>query len=304
MSISFYILSALNILLTLAAAAWGGLPESFHMGMAAILVTIVGIPHGAIDHTLFLKSTRSNLTVFFTFYLLLIGLYVYLWIHWPVMSMAFFLMLSSYHFGQSQLQKYLAVNKSIRWIMYVLWGTVIISGLIVFNFDEILKLMNNDAEFLLFQPLFQYSYFSTLFVGSLVLLLGFLVFFSKQMGWSSIGRELLYLGLILITFYSQPLFLGFSLYFATSHSLDVMFSEYRFLLKRNQSFNIAKFLKSLLPFTLLSLFGIAFLMMLIIFNWIAVNPILLLFIVISSLTLPHSVVMEYFYRKQQKTQLI
>lgn len=296
MAISFYILFVLNLGIAIISYFLGPLPEYIQLTMAATLVTLIGIPHGAIDNTLFLKTTQSNETIFYSFYLTLIAIYVLLWVYLPVISMVFFLILSSYHFGQSQLQRYQKIGKRTRNWLYFIWGTAVLSGLIFLQYENITKLMKESNDLMVFESLFTYVYFKVIFYTSLLIFLCLIFVNRKEMKKGNILKELLYLTLILSTFYFQPVLLGFSLYFAATHSLEVMFSEFKFLKQKENSMGALAFIRSLIPFTVLSIVGASILMGMIQLGWLHISHSFLVFIVIASLTLPHSIVMELFYR--------
>ena len=73
---------------------------------STILVIIFGIPHGAIDNILCLTESNLSEKMFYLLYLLSMLFYCFLWFISPLFSFFFFLFLSAYHFGESQLSNY------------------------------------------------------------------------------------------------------------------------------------------------------------------------------------------------------
>ena len=78
--------------------------------VALVLIVFIGIPHGANDHLLFFnlinKSVDKNnkkSILFFASYIGLIILYVCCWYLFPTFSLGLFILISIYHFGQSNL---------------------------------------------------------------------------------------------------------------------------------------------------------------------------------------------------------
>jgi Brp/Blh family beta-carotene 15,15'-monooxygenase len=109
--------------------------------------------------------------------------------------------------------------------------------------------------------------------------------------------ELMILGPIL---YFTPLLIGFIVYFGFWHSLPSMLKEYDFLQKFKAYDTPLKFMIQLIPFTLISLVGIALILFLGV-KYLDENALILLFFVmISLISFPHILYMDQFIRK--KTQ--
>jgi Brp/Blh family beta-carotene 15,15'-monooxygenase len=259
-----------------------------------LLIALIGIPHGAVDHILFLKKTNHSPLFFYTFYLLLILVYVAGWIIFPQLSLSFFLLLSAYHFGQSQMQYYKALPNRIRKVISTCWGITVLSSFVVIHFDQIVDLMNEQSDFNVFTALFDYNVFLITMCISSVMLVAICIYYRHQINQL---KELLYFLLIIATFLWQSPFIGFALFFVFNHSLEVLQSEHSFLSQVKKNFNLIEFIKDLAPFTLLSLFGMAFFYLLSAIELLELSLPLLILISISSLTLTHAVVMEVFYRR-------
>jgi len=63
------------------------------------------------------------------------------------LSMVAFLILSAFHFGQSQFSHLSIAIKWERVLLYQAWGLSILSGLVIFNYDQIytLSAKNDDV---------------------------------------------------------------------------------------------------------------------------------------------------------------
>lgn len=292
---SFYILLLSNVIIHLLNASFGGIIDQNEVWLSVILIAFIGIPHGAVDHILFLKKTNHSQIFFYTFYLLLILFYVLGWIFFPQISLAFFLLLSAYHFGQSQIQQYTDLPERMSKVLSVFWGVTILSGFVVINFDQILDLMILQSDFNVFTELFNFNVFALIFSVSFFLLTITSIYYRHHINFK---KESIYLLLIITTFLWQSPFIGFSLFFAFNHSLEVLQSEHSFLSRVKKNFKYIDFVKDLAPFTLLSLFGISFFYILSEMELFELSLPLLVLISISSLTLPHAVVMEIFYSKK------
>ena len=294
MSITFYILLFSNLIFFIASQFFPDLFFEYQTPAALLLIAFIGIPHGAVDHLLFLKKTNRNKTYFYSFYIALLTLYGISWIYFPMISLSLFLILSAYHFGQSQFEKY-DVHTLTKKIIGFIWGVIVLSGLVVFNFNEIQIVLADYEELNAFVSLFNHEYFKLI---CLISMITFLIIGLINLRFKSLVKELIYISLIGVTFLIQPLLLGFALFFIFNHSYTVMRSEYKFLSKYDTHFNLSKFIKALTPFTLLSIFGTSFLYYLSSTGWITISLPFILLITISSLTFPHAIVMEVFYTKR------
>ena len=74
----------------------------FQYYLLLITVTVIGIPHGFFDYSVAERLFKNNINwiYYFTFgYVSLSLIYLFLWIHYPLASLIFFLMISIFHFG-------------------------------------------------------------------------------------------------------------------------------------------------------------------------------------------------------------
>jgi Brp/Blh family beta-carotene 15,15'-monooxygenase len=266
--------------------------------LSIALIAGFGIPHGAIDHLIYLEERESPAKLFYLWYIGAIVLYVAAWIIWPFWSLIFFLILSAYHFGQSQLSDSGIGKISFRAILYLCWGAAVIAALVLFNFHEVETLIASSETFL-FAPIFKINIFLLIWICCLSIVLSALIYLGlfKKIDLERAGIELLLLLLIHLCFYLFPLIIAFTFFFVILHSFKVLNQEYAYLRQLRPQLNPVSFLLELLPFTILSIFGMAIIYMLLVSGWIPVSELLLSFILISVITLPHSVVMEYFYRR-------
>tara|TARA_R110001592_G_scaffold72390_3_gene221228 strand:+ start:130973 stop:131887 length:915 start_codon:yes stop_codon:yes gene_type:complete len=290
----------LNVFLWLLQLIIGDIPMWMQVSLAVFLIALVGIPHGAIDHVLFVKNTKASPAFFYGFYLALITLIVLIWLLFPQVGIVLFLILSAYHFGQSQLSSYNSINALMKALLYFLWGSSILSALVVYNQVEIFQICGASQDLLQLLVVFQSPVFKLVLVISTLSFLLFFARFAGRISLKNVAVELLILGLIHLSFFTQSILIGFSIYFATLHSMEVLQEEFDFLKTKIFNFNFVQFIWLLMPYTLLSLFGIALLLMLSYFTFLPMSGTLIVFISISALTLPHSVVMEQFYSVLRK----
>lgn len=293
----FFFISFLLLLVPLLTYT-GEVSTSHQLIFTTPFLLLFGIPHGAIDNVLYLRNNKIKNTRFITIYLILIASNVAVWVFMPTIAYVLFLLLSAYHFGQSQFTHYFDKQPISHKLLYIFWGVSILSGLLHFNIQEIHLIMSQYSEFATFSPLHQAADMMYLFVSSTAVTLGFIVYLTVKdyLTIENMVMELLVISLILISFYLLPFLIGFSIYFIILHSFKVLKEEYHFLDSEKEISSVYNFIQLITPFTLLSIFGILFLFGLIYFNVITISYGYCLLIVISSITLPHVFVMNTFYK--------
>ncbi len=285
----------------LSLALFSGDPNyesNVYVVISIALIALLGIPHGAIDHILAMKKTTIKPLVFYSAYLGSIAAYVLAWLYFPKVSMVAFLLVSAYHFGQSQFSD-IDGNPWFKRLWYLSWGTSILSGLIYYNQAEILELNTSIADMTTFLPVFDAEIHFILLIASTALALGILVYkvATGKIKPQRLGVELFVFALIHVCFYLLPILAGFTLYFVILHSLRVMVDEYTFLRKEDFNLNPKKFIGLLLPYSVISLVGSGLILLLSRLELLPMSNLLLVFVLISVITLPHSVVMERFYKE-------
>lgn len=276
----------------------GEISTSQQLVFTAPFLVLFGIPHGAIDNVLYLRNSKIKNTHFILVYLLFIAANVAAWIFYPKLAYCIFLILSAYHFGQSQFTHYFDKQPITHQLLYLFWGIAILSGLLFFNINEIHLVMIQYDEFERFSPLHQENDMFYLFIASTLVSIGLIIFLTvrQHLTLENMFMELLVISLIFICFYLLPFLIGFSIYFIILHSFKVLKEEYHFLETENEISSVSSFLRLVAPFTLLSVLGILFLFGMIYLDIITISYGYCLLIVISSITLPHVFVMNKFYK--------
>ncbi len=281
-----------------------GMSPSFNLqiGVSILLISMVGIPHGAIDHVLFLEKSRKISTFqFYAFYFGLMAIYVVAWLQLTFWSLVFFLVLSAYHFGQSQFSDLKINSRITAALLHLVWGTSLLSGLVFYNHQEIYITMTSDSSLPALAQVFNTDAFEYIYYLSLAgTVISFILLkVTKKISNKRLAYEILSWGLILLAFVCLPPIIGFTLYFISLHSMKVMEEEFNFLRSVRTNFSISKFIQLLLPYSLIGFLGtwgmVAFAQL----GWIGGNgsDILLVLILLSILTLPHSIVMDRFYQQ-------
>lgn len=282
-----YLGKAIGLGIAILFLLYPDLSQSFQLPVFVLVLLLVGIPHGGIDHLIHNPDIRPRgLVSFILRYLLVMLGYGLLWWFLPVAALIAFLAMSAYHFGQSHFLKQGKLENR-EGLLYLLKGAFFLF-LILFGdwtmTQEILSAMLNldlSEEFRL-------------------VLLGFLLVSSLiAQGFSSKPFELAdgldYLILAPIL-YLSPLLISFSLYFGFWHSLPSMLTEYAYL-RNIPAFNSPlKFGKQLLPFSGISLVGLAGILFAGL-EFLEPNQLyLLFFVLISLISLPHILYMDAFLK--------
>ena len=226
--------------------------------------------------------------------------YALAWIYFPIVCFAIFLVISAYHFGESQFSEISPeVTRMSKMMLRLSWGTLVIAALIYLNIEELELLFSRFADVKALGQLLHVKTFKGILgistFTTLALLIGLAL--KGKISYEKVFGEIYILALVVLAFHLLPVILGFTLFFTTLHSLKVLSQEYNYLSHANTKFDLRRFIRLLTPYTLLSVAGIAILLIIRQLGWIPYSAIFLGILGISILTLPHSVVMKSFYRK-------
>lgn len=302
-SLSF---AAITLIFILVYAIVGPFPAWVDLTMLVLSLIITGIPHGAIDHVIYLTKVSeinkktSLLKDFFIPYLLLIGITFLFWFLMPEFMFWFFLLVAAYHFGQSQLF-YLpeSIKPFLKVAVYLTWGVMLLSILWHFHWDSQVANISSLFFWDLSKGGHLFSIIKFLGWGSLLLLIvcfGWLCF-SKKINFKTAIIELSAIGILILLIQTVPLYTAFAIYFGLWHSTRVIITEYHFLQKASaQKTSIPAFMKTFIPFSILSFIGLIFLIGISYLMQASITPFMLFLIFISALTMPHAFFMEIMYK--------
>ena len=264
----------------------------------SFFILIIGIPHGAIDHVLLLKKREISKLKFYAIYFgLIIGFFL-MWHLSIIYSLIFFLIISAFHFGESQFSD-IKLRAPLKNLFFFLWGFLLLFTLIFYNVEELNKITLFFDDTLELESVYDRNKILILFyitnISTFLLMLYFAII--KKIKIERFFSELFLLLLIHITFYLFPFIIGFTLYFVALHSLKVMNDEFVFFKNENSSFNIKDFIKLLAPYSILSIFFTVVLLLLAHYDFLPYSVPLLSIMIISVITLPHAIVMNIFYNE-------
>lgn len=183
--------------------------------LAGFFSLTLGLMHGSFDIFLF-KSLIANaqnkqMAVLIAYYLLFVFMIFFL-VYWaPVFGFWFFLLVSSYHFGEQHLHT--KPLKYVPRVHYLIYGFFLFGMLVSSHLDEVAALL---------LPMTGYSFIElpwevmTLTAGILLSLLWIVEYRAFQ---GKTLQELFYLLLFWAVFNSTDLALSFGLYFVLWHAL-------------------------------------------------------------------------------------
>lgn len=297
MSKEIFLFIAAVFLLMPIVSLGEGLSMAEQLLFCAPFIFFIGIPHGAIDNILYQKRHPVSNRFFIGIYLLVIAVNVAIWVIVPQFAYILFLLISAYHFGQSQFTHALSTKSWVKQIIYISWGCGVLAALILFNLTELNILIEQYPEFSSFSIAHNKILLEWIFGSSTTLAFSMLLWQvkAKHFALESFLIESITLGLILLSFYLMPIIIGFSLYFVILHSVKVMREEFIFLKKEKLVRSWLSFIKVLSPFSIISFLGLGLFILLIHYDILTIPYGYALLIMISSITLPHVFVMERFY---------
>ncbi len=293
--ILFALLSAFLYALT----AFFGKDLQTQMMISLPWILCLGIPHGAVDHILYKEASTLSVPLFYGFYLLAMIVFAAIWFVLPQFALGFFLLLSAFHFGESQFGGYSSLSSSSRKIISFLWGVLILASLFSFHTAELKEIVALGSDVAAMEPVLLSSVFQPLALISFIVVVGLLLYFYLQSGLTlgQVVHETICLILTLSAFYYLPLLIAFACYFTILHSLRMLEDEFELLKETGIVYSVTDFMLKLLPMTLLSICGLIILVVAISEGLLQVTIAFLSIMLIALITLPHSVVMHALYQR-------
>jgi len=252
----------------------------------ALGLLLRGIPHGAVDHLLDQKRRGSSIG-FVLKYLFIIGLYFGFWWLFPIPALVLFVLFSSFHFGESEIEESGIQTSSFgQYLNAFLLGLSILTFIISTHVHESLNII---AAISSLEP----SLFDSQRDSGLALVLAAASFtyilFQHLSDQKQSHYGLLFLLLLGI---KLPLMAAFGLYFIVQHSENAWSH-----IKTGLNIGSGALFQKALPFT----FGAFLLLTVMVFvkaeNIVDMDGLWAsFFIFIACISLPHFVMMHLFYK--------
>ena len=271
--------------------------------VALVLIVLIGIPHGANDHLLFFNLINKRVdekneksTLFFSSYIGLILLYVCCWYLFPTFSLGLFILISIYHFGQSNVYISPIESKFVKLISIFLSGSFVLLTPIFAHIETalpVIQTLTKNPDFLVIsEKLGNKLAIST---GMLMIIHWVILMLSKHINLKDGLIEILNIFLLFGLFYYSPLWIGFAIYFTLWHAIPSIEDQINFFKTTRENYNLGKYIREIFPFSLIALLGL-FLAFQFSGDYISVNQgLALLFSFIAVITLPHMIMMDLLY---------
>jgi len=227
------------------------------IGMLAI-----GIPHGAVDHLYSVDNpTNRKLIIHILKYLSLGSLVLFLFWLSPIFGLVFFLLYSSWHFGETDFSHWNITNKVLSFV----WGIYFLGGILISHLDEMYQVIQEMGVTINYKPE------AASILAILWIMLGGLYFFIKTK-----KSEIIFGAISLLILKFLPLIPAFAIFFIGQHSVHGWSS-----LKTKLEFSNLTLWRKALPFTFAA---VSLLILMIFFTTISWGQI---FIFLAALSFPH-----------------
>lgn len=271
--------------------------------VALVLIVLIGIPHGANDHLLFFNLINKRVdekneksTLFFSSYIGLILLYVCCWYLFPTFSLGLFILISIYHFGQSNVYISPIESKFVKLISIFLSGSFVLLTPIFAHIETalpVIQTLTKNPDFLVISD--KLGNKLAISTGMLMIIHWVILMLSKHINLKDGLIEILNVFLLFGLFYYSPLWIGFAIYFTLWHAIPSIEDQINFFKTTRENYNLGKYIREIFPFSLIALLGL-FLAFQFSGDYISVNQgLALLFSFIAVITLPHMIMMDLLY---------
>ncbi len=300
---------AVTVIFILLGSFASGILSTWEPFLVLGMMLLLGLPHGATDHGLFLAlqpgRPANKKTRFYLTYLSIIGAYGLIWFFLPMVAFVIFMLLSIYHFGQSNWVKVDHGGAGFARLHYLIWGAGILLTPILLHSGEAISIVQSMTGTQLLSVPERSSIY--LFIGVMGLvnaLVMFVLWWQQRIETKALFAELISYTLLILLFFTNSLLLGFSVYFVVWHSLASAKDQVQFF-KQRLSPESRRQLYGEIGMTVLG----ALLFCLIV--WFgpgpetALQPAIIggVFIFISLLTLPHMLLVEELYARWSPTSV-
>lgn len=285
--------------------AVGQIPLSVQITVFAFFLFLAGIPHGALDHLVEEETAKRDkkpfaMPLFLLKYVGTMLFYAAFWYVFPSASLLFFLLMSAWHFGETDVEK--APYTPLWSITRFIFGTFILLFLLLSHVEETTPILNRISQSN-HTVLSTWGFLCThksvvLLVNVLLFILLFSISYTRHPIFLDKKRYARLVILLVLTAF-LPLLPAFALYFGGWHALSSFHMIQIYLDPANAQPQTEKKLRSALRMWSQTLFftALAFAFFAAgIWYWFhflqTFDPLPLLFIFLSVITLPHLDVMR------------
>jgi len=252
----------------------------------AIMVGILtfGVIHGANDIILLSKNLEKsalNSKYLILLYSLLVLLSAIFFFYFPVIALTFFVLYSSYHFGEQQWTLYEKKKTNLS-LLHFSYGLFIFSMLFIFNEQDVSKIIYDITAILITE-----NQFLLFFIISFSGLCLSLIFFYKEI-IRQLSTQLVLIVLLSLLFYSSDLMLSFAVYFVFWHSIPSIVEQTNYIFGQNSYTSFIQYFKKAFIYWIVSMVGLV-----VFFYFLKDDQALLtsvFFSFLAAITLPHTLV--------------
>ncbi|MFT5736976.1 MAG: Brp/Blh family beta-carotene 15,15'-monooxygenase [Maribacter sp.] len=269
--------------------------EAIENMLAYILILTFGILHGANDIKLLQKANKKMntqkgfLSTLFYYTLFVLGsgsLFLFI----PTVALAAFILFSGYHFGEQHWVSRIKVPSVLNSIFLSAYGIFILFLIFSAHATEVSLIIEEICGFAI--PIDFYSY-GVLSIGIITCLFGAISYAKKKIRFNVV-KQLFFILVLTIVFYSSSLLLAFAIYFILWHSLPSMVDQIKYLHGTVNISNIKKYVVSSFPYWLISVLGMG--IMLFLFKDNLSTSLAFFFSFLAAITFPHVLVINRLYK--------
>ncbi len=257
------------------------------------LIFTFGIFHGSNDLMLIQKTTSLTKQTFFwrtlISYIAVVMLTVLLFSLIPSIALLFFVIASSYHFGEQHWGA-LKIKAPLKSLFYTFYGLVIFFLLFYLNQKEVTPIIYQITGIAIEKVVYLY----TLAVSFAAFIGIYFWWYVKKMIDVNIIKELFFLLVLAIVFRAASLLWAFSIYFVVWHSIPSLIDQIRFLHGTVNKVTLLKYLKNSFLYWFVSMMGLAVLYLIFQNQEGLFLSIMIYFL--AAITFPHVIVMTRLNR--------
>ena len=243
-----------------------------------------GVIHGANDVILLNKNLEKpalNSRYLILLYSLMVLLSAIFFFYFSVIALMFFVLYSSYHFGEQQWTLFEKKKINLSFLLFS-YGIFIFSMLFIFNKQDVSKIIYDITSILITE-----NQFLNFFIISSSCLCFSIIFFYKKI-IRQLSTQLVLLVLLSILFYLSDLMLSFAVYFVFWHSIPSIVEQTNYIFGQNNYKSFIKYFKKAFIYWVVSMIGL-----IVFFYFLKDNQSLLIsvfFSFLAAITLPHTLV--------------
>ncbi|MDA9644657.1 Brp/Blh family beta-carotene 15,15'-dioxygenase [Candidatus Pelagibacter sp.] len=268
-----------------------------------LLILTIGVSHGSLDHIKGKKLLNilniKKISIFYFSYIFIAISVIVIWTVIPSISLIFFLIIASFHFGKEDTQFLINKNSYLNQLLFFFKGILIIFAPMFFHFNEtvaIFKFLLVDNE-IFYSTLGFIENNKILPLGIILSTLSCIYLFLKEFEIKKFAIFLDYFSIIILNYYLSPL-IAFTIYFCFLHSIRHSITLVYEIDKNDFNNGLKMFVKKSLPLTTLTAIFCLIALYLLNNSYDLNSSILkIIFIGLASLTFPH-ILLEYFLEKK------